>query len=263
MIYRTTLVFQGLFGNPLLADASGFYLLKQQAEIDSEQLVQEATSTKRTRNVVEIFDELSDVLCRVADLVSCTAQYGLRRTTHPTYSISCSQAECVRLLHGDSDFAQAAEEAHSSMSSLVEEWVCSRFVRNLWIIVQQQYFLQGYGCNLFRLNTNRPLYESLRKSVEKGDIKPMDEIDRHTARLFLVDFELAGIHLEETKVDHISHKWFENLSARLVLMYVSHSQRRRVVQLNARILSAGSKFLRRCYEPRYVKENQVPEEIKP
>lgn len=61
---------QGLFGNPLLADASGFYLLKEQAEIDSDALVREATSTKRTRNVVEIFDELSDVLCRVADLVS-------------------------------------------------------------------------------------------------------------------------------------------------------------------------------------------------
>ncbi|GAV05410.1 hypothetical protein RvY_15550 [Ramazzottius varieornatus] len=177
---------RGLFGNPLLADASGFYLLKEQAEIDSDALVREATSTERTRNVVEIFDELSDVLCRVADL-----------------------AECVRLLHGESNFAQAAEEAHSSMSNLVEQ-----------------------------LNTNRPLYNSLRKCVEKGDIKPMDDVDKHTARLFLVDFELAGIHLEEAK-------------------------RRRVVQLNSRILSAGSKFLRRCYEPRYVKESQVPEEIKP
>ena len=60
---------QGLFGNPLLADSVGFYLFKEQAEIDCERLVREATSSSRKRNIVEICDEISNTLCRVADMV--------------------------------------------------------------------------------------------------------------------------------------------------------------------------------------------------
>ncbi|OQV22223.1 Mitochondrial intermediate peptidase [Hypsibius exemplaris] len=178
---------KGLFGNSLLGDPSGFYLFKEQADIEADRLVREATSSIRTRNVVEIFDDLSNALCRVADM-----------------------AECIRVLHGDSQFAASAEEASSAMNDLVEN-----------------------------LNTNRPLYMALKKVVDAGqDVKPMDDIDRYVARLFLVDFEAAGIHLEERK-------------------------RKEVVKLNAKVLAAGMTFSRRCYEPHYVDAGMIPDAIKP
>ena len=54
-----------------LRDENGFYLLQQQAFHESEDLIQEAINPKRNRKLVQIFDQLSDSLCRVADLV-CT-----------------------------------------------------------------------------------------------------------------------------------------------------------------------------------------------
>nr|CAG4651659.1 EOG090X02LQ [Triops cancriformis] len=88
----------GLFGLPELRQPEGFYLLKENAIADTERLVAECCSANRTRKMVEIFDELSDALCRVADL-----------------------AEFVRIAHSDSKFSRAAESACISVSSLVEK----------------------------------------------------------------------------------------------------------------------------------------------
>ena len=37
--------------------------------MEAEDLVSEATSTQRKRKLVQVFDQLSDTLCRVADMV--------------------------------------------------------------------------------------------------------------------------------------------------------------------------------------------------
>ncbi|CAL1545559.1 unnamed protein product [Lymnaea stagnalis] len=87
----------GLFCIPELKDHTGFYLLKQNAEHQVSKLVEEASSKSRKRKIVTIFDELSDTLCRVADL-----------------------ADFVRVSHPRNDFAQAAEEICVELSSLVE-----------------------------------------------------------------------------------------------------------------------------------------------
>lgn len=53
------------------------------------------------------------------------------------------------------------------------------------------------------MNTNVPLYNSLKSVVQHGDSlssKPYDDVDRRVAQLFLNDFELCGIHLDEEKV---------------------------------------------------------------
>ncbi|XP_046573122.1 mitochondrial intermediate peptidase-like [Haliotis rubra] len=88
----------GLFCIPELTDYRGFYLLQQRACDDVEKLVEEATSPKRTRKMVVVFDELSDTLCRVADM-----------------------ADFVRVSHPDQDYSMAAEEACVGLSGLVEK----------------------------------------------------------------------------------------------------------------------------------------------
>ncbi|XP_053610840.1 mitochondrial intermediate peptidase [Plodia interpunctella] len=87
----------GLFNKPELTSFEGFYTLKEQAIAATEQLIEEATSNP-TRPMVEIFDELSDTLCKVADL-----------------------AEFVRIAHPQSHFANAAEDACISISGVVEK----------------------------------------------------------------------------------------------------------------------------------------------
>lgn len=88
----------GLFGYKVLQDPDGFYLLKEEAMLETDKLVREATSKNRTRKMVQIFDELSDTLCKVADM-----------------------AEFVRIGHPQNRFATAAENASMIISGLVEK----------------------------------------------------------------------------------------------------------------------------------------------
>lgn len=88
----------GLFGHPELQTPEGFYLMKENAMFESEDLVKECCSPHRSRKMVEVFDQLSDTLCRVADL-----------------------AEFVRLAHPQGRYAQAAEDACVTIGGLVEK----------------------------------------------------------------------------------------------------------------------------------------------
>ena len=58
-----------MFEIPSLQDYTGFYLLQQNAEFETERLVEEVTSDQRQRKLVEVFDEISNTLCCVADMV--------------------------------------------------------------------------------------------------------------------------------------------------------------------------------------------------
>ncbi|OWF56707.1 mitochondrial intermediate peptidase-like [Mizuhopecten yessoensis] len=88
----------GLFRIMELQEFSGFHILKEQAEAEVESLVEEITSPNRTKSVVTLFDELSDCLCKVADL-----------------------ADFVRVSHPDPMFAQAAEDTCVYLSGIVEK----------------------------------------------------------------------------------------------------------------------------------------------
>ena len=88
----------GLFQIPQLKDHTGFCLLQQNAQLEAEELVEEATSSLRTRKLVEVFDELSDCLCCVADM-----------------------ADFVRIAHPDRHYANAAGDTCVSISGLVEK----------------------------------------------------------------------------------------------------------------------------------------------
>lgn len=68
-------------------------------------MIKEATSETRQRKIVQIFDELSDTLCKVADL-----------------------SEFIRLAHPKSSYSHAAEDACISISSIVEKLNTHRLI---------------------------------------------------------------------------------------------------------------------------------------
>lgn len=71
----------GLFNIKDLSTLSGFYVVRQRAESRDNLLVDEALNKTndftRRRKTVEIFDDISNELCRVADAAEFV------RTTHP------------------------------------------------------------------------------------------------------------------------------------------------------------------------------------
>lgn len=72
----------GLFGIKNLDHYEGFQILQQEAKNRIDQLAKEANdfdlySPNRDRNLVHIFDDISNELCRVADLAEFV------RTSHP------------------------------------------------------------------------------------------------------------------------------------------------------------------------------------
>lgn len=97
----------GLFGLPELTNAAGFDILKRRAMAQTDALIEEATSDRRGRKIVQVFDELSDSLCQVADL-----------------------AEFVRIAHPDGDFSNAAEDACIAISGVVEKLNTHRELHN-------------------------------------------------------------------------------------------------------------------------------------
>lgn len=75
-------------------------MLQENVTQRCDELVDEIISPSRQRKIVEIFDELSDSLCKVADMT-----------------------EFVRLTHPSSSFSYAAEEACFSICKIVEKFV--------------------------------------------------------------------------------------------------------------------------------------------
>lgn len=82
---------------PELDGYDGFFTLKEQCIIATEALMHEITDLNRNRKMVQIFDDLSDNLCKVADL-----------------------ADFIRLAHPSQSYTQAAEQACGAVSGLVE-----------------------------------------------------------------------------------------------------------------------------------------------
>ncbi|XP_071860497.1 mitochondrial intermediate peptidase [Bombus fervidus] len=88
----------GLFGIPELKTPEGFNILKDQAISQTDALIAESISQNRKRKMVEIFDDMSDTLCKVADL-----------------------AEFIRVAHPEKQFVTAAENTSLFVSGIVEK----------------------------------------------------------------------------------------------------------------------------------------------
>uniref|UniRef100_A0A452UNS3 Mitochondrial intermediate peptidase n=1 Tax=Ursus maritimus TaxID=29073 RepID=A0A452UNS3_URSMA len=176
---------QGLFGVPELSAPEGFRIAQENALRKADLLVERVCSLPPGPQTVLIFDELSDSLCRVADL-----------------------ADFVKIAHPERAFREAAEEACRSIGTMVE-----------------------------KLNTNVELYQSLQKLL--ADKKLVDSLDpetRRVAELFMFDFEISGIHLDEEK-------------------------RKRAVDLNVKILDLSNTFLMGTNFPNKIEKHLLPEHI--
>ncbi|XP_078513225.1 mitochondrial intermediate peptidase [Lissotriton helveticus] len=175
----------GLFGVPELSSPEGFHLAQEKALKETEFLVERACTTPPGPQTVGIFDQLSDALCRVADL-----------------------ADFVKAAHPDPAFREAAEDACRSIGTMVE-----------------------------KLNTNVELCQSLKRLL--ADKKIMDSLDpetRRVAELFMFDFEISGIHLDEEK-------------------------RKKAVNLNVNILDLSSEFITGAHLPNKIEKKVLPPHI--
>ncbi|NWR71449.1 MIPEP peptidase, partial [Centropus unirufus] len=176
----------GLFGVPELSCPEGFQEAQDKALQESEQLVQKACSTPPGPETVRIFDQLSDALCRVADL-----------------------ADFVKIAHPDFAFREAAEEACRNIGTVVE-----------------------------KLNTDVELCQSLRRLLaDEVIISSLDPETRRVAELFMFDFEISGIHLDEEK-------------------------RKKAVNLNVRILDLCNEFLTAAHLPNKIDKHVLPEHVR-
>lgn len=88
----------GLFGIEELKEPGGFNILKNEALSHATNLVDQIVKTKPNHNAVSLFDDLSNSLCKVADL-----------------------AEFVRVAHPQPRFRDQAENASVAISNLVEQ----------------------------------------------------------------------------------------------------------------------------------------------
>uniref|UniRef100_A0A663LUM7 Mitochondrial intermediate peptidase n=1 Tax=Athene cunicularia TaxID=194338 RepID=A0A663LUM7_ATHCN len=171
----------GLFGVPELNCPEGFQEAQNRALQESEQLVQKACSTPPGPETVMIFDQLSDGLCRVADL-----------------------ADFVKIAHPDFAFREAAEEACRNIGTMVEK---GKSIKKLCLLSNEA-VLTGVYC-----------------------------IFRRVAELFMFDFEISGIHLDEEK-------------------------RKKAVNLNVRILDLCNEFLSGTHLPNKIDKHVLPEHIR-
>ena len=88
----------GLFGSYQLNEPRDFQLMYQDTVDRSKALVNEAQDKNRERKLVEIFDNLSNTICKAADL-----------------------CEFLKVTHPSQRFSVPAEEVSSNLSELVEQ----------------------------------------------------------------------------------------------------------------------------------------------
>lgn len=81
-----------------MTNPHGFVILKERVKNEANELLGEATDPTRKRKMVQVFDELSDVLCRVADM-----------------------ADFVRVAHPKVKYREAAEDACITVSTIVQQ----------------------------------------------------------------------------------------------------------------------------------------------
>uniref|UniRef100_A0A7N6BWX7 Peptidase M3A/M3B catalytic domain-containing protein n=1 Tax=Anabas testudineus TaxID=64144 RepID=A0A7N6BWX7_ANATE len=172
----------GLFGVPELSCPAGFQVASKKSLKNTELLVEKVCNCPPGTETVESFDQLSDGLCKVADL-----------------------ADFVKVAHPDPVFREAAEKTCIEIGTVVEQ-----------------------------LNTNVELCKSLKRLLDNPDIvAQLDSDTRRVAELFMFDFEISGIHLDD------------NL-------------RKEAVALHVKLLDLNNEFLVGSHMPNRIASSAIP-----
>lgn len=175
----------GLFGVPELSCPAGFQVTTKTALKNTERLVEKACSSSPGVQTVQCFDQLSDELCKVADL-----------------------ADFIKVAHPDPAFREAAEKTCIEIGTVVE-----------------------------KLNTNVELCKSLKNLLDNPDIvAQLDPDTRRVADLFMFDFEISGIHLDDTL-------------------------RKEAVALHVKLLDLNNEFLVGSHMPNRIARSAIPEHL--
>ncbi|XP_035767500.1 mitochondrial intermediate peptidase-like [Neolamprologus brichardi] len=175
----------GLFGVPELSCPAGFQVATETALKNTERLVEKACSSSPGVQTVQCFDQLSDELCKVADL-----------------------ADFIKVAHPDPAFREAAEKTCIEIGTVVE-----------------------------KLNTNVELCKSLKNLLDNPDIvAQLDPDTRRVADLFMFDFEISGIHLDDTL-------------------------RKEAVALHVKLLDLNNEFLVGSHMPNRIARSAIPEHL--
>ncbi|XP_028275527.1 mitochondrial intermediate peptidase-like [Parambassis ranga] len=175
----------GLFGVPELSCPAGFQAATKAALKNTERLVKKACSSPPGVETVEAFDQLSDGLCKVADL-----------------------ADFVKIAHPDPAFREAAEKTCIEIGTVVE-----------------------------KLNTNVELCKSLKNLLDDPNVvSQLDPDTRRVAELFMFDFEISGIHLD-------------------------NKLRKEAVKLHVKLLDLNNEFVLGSHMPNRIARSAIPEHL--
>uniref|UniRef100_A0A665U2T8 Mitochondrial intermediate peptidase n=1 Tax=Echeneis naucrates TaxID=173247 RepID=A0A665U2T8_ECHNA len=168
-----------------LSCPAGFQAATKAALKNTELLVQNACSCPPGVETVQCFDQLSDGLCKVADL-----------------------ADFIKVAHPDPAFREAAEKTCIDIGTVVE-----------------------------KLNTNVELCKSLKSLLDNPDIvSQLDPDTRRVAELFMFDFEISGIHLDD-------------------------KLRKEAVALHVNLLDLNNEFLVGSHMPNRIARSSIPEHL--
>ncbi|MED6247195.1 hypothetical protein ATANTOWER_004240 [Ataeniobius toweri] len=175
----------GLFGVPELSCPEGFQAATQTALKNTELLLHRACSCSPGVETVECFDQLSDGLCKVADL-----------------------ADFIKVAHPDPAYRDAAEKTCIEIGTVVE-----------------------------KLNTNVELCKSLKNLLVNPNVAAeLDPDTKRVAELFMFDFEISGIHLDD-------------------------KLRKQAVALHVKLLDLNNEFLISSHVPNRIAKSAIPEHL--
>lgn len=207
-LYKRT----GLFGIDQLQGPEGFHELRDTALAEARSLVEEIvqprkTNTISTNNVVALFDELSNCLCRVADL-----------------------AEFVRVGHPQPRFRATAEQASVAISTLVEELNTDR---RLYDALRRSKFddqLDQYVAKLFMFDFEQSgihLDESKRKLVLQ-----LNESILKLGSIFAANANQARLVAPELIPDKVRHL-FSQTSGKVLMQSICAGSDNEIVRETA------------------------------
>ncbi|ESP04365.1 hypothetical protein LOTGIDRAFT_198714 [Lottia gigantea] len=193
----------GLFQVPDLSSPEGFYVLQENATVQIEKLVKEIIKKQRSRKLVVIFDELSNCICKVADL-----------------------ADCVQTIHPCTKFATAAEDCRYRLSGLIEELNTNTDIYDaLKRVIEEGDIIQTDDIDhrvaeLFLSDFEQSgihLPEEKRKKFVR-----LNEAIMVSERLFLQGLENPSVCLKSNLPDHLKNVF--SLDGDNVMMFSSYSE---------------------------------------